>query len=142
VVIQSFYTDHYALRFAGKQDYAGFYRHEVEFRRLLGYPPFTRLVQVLVSNSSADKAYQISDKIAAALRLYAAKLDMQRQIRILGPAAAPLEKLRGKHRVQVLIKVYPGGDATALLGAAFRHLGEHRVSRRGVSVDVDPVSML
>ncbi len=142
VIIQSFYPEHYALRFARKQDYAGFYLQEVEFRKLLGYPPFTELVQILVSEESASKAFTVAGKIASALKMFAPQGGPDQKVRVLGPAAAPLERLRGKYRVQVLLKVYPGGDRLGVLDQAFRYAGEHRVPLRNVSVDVDPLSLL
>ncbi len=142
VILQSFYPDHYALRFARKQDYGGFYHQEVEFRGLLGYPPFTQLVQILVSEASVQKAFMIAGKIAAALRMFVPQSDSGQKVRLLGPAVAPLERLRGKYRVQILLKVYPGGDLLGALDQAFRYASEHRVPLRNVSVDVDPLSLL
>ncbi len=108
VVIQSQYPDHYALRYARQQDYAGFYRHEVEYRRLMGYPPFRALVQILVVHESYMKAFEVADRVARALKGACASRAGE-PLQVLGPAPAPLEKLRGKHRVQVLLKTPDAG---------------------------------
>src|SRR5262245_50486784 len=100
VVIQSFYPDHYALRFARRADYAGFFQKESEFRRLMGYPPWTRLVQLLVTHAELERAMALAERIASALRTAARAQSAVPAVRVLGPALAPLEKLRGKYRCQ------------------------------------------
>jgi primosomal protein N' (replication factor Y) len=142
VVIQSFYPDHYALRFASRQDYNGFYQHEIEFRRLLGYPPYRSLVQILISTGGADKGLQIGMKVAEEIKLSALRHGAKTRIQVLGPAAAPLEKLRGQYRFQVLLKSAPGENLGGILHDAFNNLGKRRVPRKSIQVDVDPLSLL
>ncbi len=142
VVLQSFHPDHYALRFAREQDYRGFYEREIEFRRLMGYPPFLKLVQILVSDADAAKASRTADWIATALRERARVMQEPARPRVLGPAPAPLEKLRGKYRIQILVKWPAGSDHAPLLEDCFADLARHRVSTAGVHVDVDPLSLL
>jgi primosomal protein N' (replication factor Y) len=142
VVIQSFYPDHYALQFARRQDYCGFYRREIEFRRLLGYPPLRSLVQILIHADTAEKGWRIGGKVAEEVKSSATRAGAKSRLQVLGPAAAPLEKLRGQYRFQVLLKVTPGGDVSAILQDAFARLGRSRVSLKNVHVDVDPLSLL
>jgi primosomal protein N' (replication factor Y) len=141
VVIQSYYPDNYALHFAQKQDYAGFHDKEIEFRKLMGYPPFRRLVQIVISDRDAAKASSNADKIAAALKAQFEKMKSESRPHILGPAAAPLEKLRGNYRMQILIKIHPGTEATSVLQDSFAHLDNRKISSK-VHVDVDPLSLL
>jgi primosomal protein N' (replication factor Y) (superfamily II helicase) len=142
VIVQSYQPDHYALQYAAKQDYAGFYRHEIEFRRLLGYPPFRNLVQILVSDSDQAKAFRIGEKVASALKQGNQRMEGAAGLHILGPAAAPLEKLRGKYRVQILLKLERKEDAAKALQEAFARLAAHKVPLKEVRVDVDPLSLL
>lgn len=142
VVIQSFYPDHYALRFAGRQDYPAFYQQEIEFRRQLGYPPFRSLVQVLISSGAAGKGLNIGSKVAEEIKSSAARLGLQSRLQVLGPAAAPLEKLRGQYRFQVLLKAAPDANLSEMLQDAFTHLATRKVPLAGVHVDVDPLSLL
>ena len=142
VVIQSFHPDHYALKFARRQDYAGFFSHEIEFRKLMSYPPYTRLIQIIVSHGTAATACDIAKQIGAALKAQCLGHDLTSQVRILGPAPAPLEKLRGKFRYQILIKAKPACDAVSLLAAAYEELGARRVALKYSSVDVDPLSLM
>jgi primosomal protein N' (replication factor Y) len=142
VVVQSYQPDHYALQYARQQDYAGFYRHEIEFRRLLGYPPFRNLIQILVSDSDQAKAFRVGERVASALKLSHEKMKGTLYFHILGPAAAPLEKLRGKYRVQVLLKCERTEDAARALQEAFAYMAAHKVPLKDVRVDVDPLSLL
>jgi primosomal protein N' (replication factor Y) len=142
VVIQSFYPDHYALRFSSHQDYGGFYHHEIEFRKLLGYPPFRKMVQILISSTNAEKGLHIGIKVAEELKLSALRHGAKSRLHVLGPAAAPLEKLRGQYRFQVLLKAVPGENLSAMLQDAFTNLGKRKVPLKCVQVDVDPLSLL
>ena len=142
VVIQTFYPDHYALQYARHQDYRGFYDKEIEFRRLLGYPPFRRLIQVLVSERDPDKGARIAAKVAAAVRTHCRSLDGGSRLQVLGPAPAPLEKLRGLYRFQILIKGPPDMRAAEILREPFEQLARRRAPVKKIHVDVDPVSLL
>jgi primosomal protein N' (replication factor Y) (superfamily II helicase) len=142
VIVQSYQPDHYALQYARQQDYAGFYRHEIEFRRLLGYPPFRNLIQILVSDSDQAKAFRVGERVAGALKLSQEKMKGASHFHILGPAAAPLEKLRGKYRVQVLLKFERTEGTARALQESFAYMAAHKVPLKDVRVDVDPLSLL
>jgi primosomal protein N' (replication factor Y) len=142
VVIQSFYPDHYALTSAKQHDFSAFFAREIEFRRQLGYPPFCNMVQILVTDSELQRAFLAGEKIAAALKRCRDSAPPGSGCRVLGPAAAPLEKLRGKYRVQLLLKLPAGTSAAPLLETAFGLLAAEKVPLAGVHVDVDPLSLL
>ncbi len=142
VVIQSFYPEHYALQFARRQDYAGFFRHEIEFRNLLGYPPFRGLVQILITDRDAGKGRRTGEKVAEELKLVVSRLGARPNVQVLGPAAAPLEKLRGQYRFQVLLKSTPDARVPEILRETFAGLGRRKVPLKNIHVDVDPLSLL
>jgi primosomal protein N' (replication factor Y) len=142
VVLQAFYPDNYALRFARKQDYGAFYEQEIEFRRLMGYPPFLNLVQILVSDTDAAKATRNAEKVAGILRQQIRISEETSRPRVLGPAPAPLEKLRGKYRMQILMKWPPGFNHAPVLQKCFAELARHKISSGKIHVDVDPLSLL
>jgi primosomal protein N' (replication factor Y) (superfamily II helicase) len=142
VLIQCYYPDHYAMRYARTQDYAGFYQQEIEFRRLMGYPPFTGLVQIVVASADQLKAFQLGDRVASAVREAAEAGGSADRVRVLGPAAAPIEKLRGEYRVQIILKFPPGMAAAETVERAFSRLAEARLALKGIRIDVDPVSLL
>jgi primosomal protein N' (replication factor Y) len=140
VVIQSFYPDHYALASAKKHNYEEFFTREIEFRRELGYPPMSNMVQILVTDADSHRAFATGGKIAFALK--ECRQAAGPEARVLGPAAAPIEKLRGKYRVQILVKLPSRVPAAPLLEAAFARLADERVPQTGIHVDVDPLSLL
>jgi len=142
VVIQSFYPDHYALRFARQQDFVGFYNREIEYRRLLGYPPFKDLIQILIKTKDADKGRRIAEQVSGVLRRCIRESKLKSKPRILGPAVAPLEKLRGEFRHQILVKSSSSAEAIPILHEAFEQLGRQRVALKNIHVDVDPISLL
>jgi len=142
VIIQSFYPDHYALRFARRQDYDGFYRQEVAFRELLGYPPFRNLVQLMITAGDAGKCRNIADKVAEELKASIQRHGARSRFQVLGPAVAPLEKLRGQYRFQVLLKAAAAAERSTILHEAFASLGQRRVPLKSIHVDVDPLSLL
>jgi primosomal protein N' (replication factor Y) (superfamily II helicase) len=142
VVIQSFYPDHYALQFAQKQDYEGFYRREIDFRKLMGYPPFRSLIQILISDPDHSKAAGAADKIAEALKAHISRVESAVRPVVLGPASAPMEKLRGNYRMQILIKSKPGFSAVQILHECFEALSSRKIPAAKVHIDVDPLSLL
>ncbi len=142
VVVQSYYPDHYALQYARRQDYVGFYRKEIEFRRLMGYPPFRNLVQILIEDPDPGKAARTAERIADVFKKRVRAGSTGARTVILGPASAPIEKLRGNYRMQILIKSPPGFDAAPLLEDCFSQINEHKISTSKIRVDVDPLSLL
>jgi len=142
VILQSFYPENYALRFARKQDYAGFYSQEIEFRRLMGYPPFRNLIQILIADPDSSRANRTAEKVAGSLKEHFRGCAEGSRPRVLGPAPAPLEKLRGNYRVQILVKWFSDSNATALLQGCFEDLARHKISSSRIHVDVDPLSLL
>jgi len=136
VLVQTYAPDHYAVRFAAEHDYEGFYAEEIEHRRAAGYPPFGRLCHALVQAEAEDAATAGAERLAAAARA-AARGDCE----VLGPAPAPLARLRGRHRVQLLVK---GGDAAAVrrCGEALRAAGARLPAGVQAAVDLNPTNML
>ena len=142
VILQSWYPDHYALRFARCQDYAGFYDQEIEFRKLMGYPPFQNLTQILISDADEEKASRTAGVVAATLKQRVGREPGERKPRILGPAAAPIEKLRGRYRMQILLKSAPDVSIAPILEDSFAALAKLRVTAERIHIDVDPLSLL
>jgi primosomal protein N' (replication factor Y) len=135
VILQSHLPDHYAVERACAQDYLAFFEREMEFRRTMGYSPAAALVNLLLRSSDAAEAAEGAEALARRLRGEA-----QGRYRVLGPARAPLARLRGEHRWQILLK----GGRPAMREAVRRALVERfgPVRWPGVSVDVDPMSLM
>ncbi|MBM2803771.1 MAG: replication restart helicase PriA [Deltaproteobacteria bacterium] len=141
VIIQTYAPDHYALEFLIAHDYKGFFAAESEFRRALNYPPYGRLVNLRLDGPKMAEVEQRAQALAAGLReLQHRTAIFREQIEVLGPAPAPIEKLRNRFRWQLLLK---GKQSAPLLDFArhARALIPRSPSLR-LHIDVDPYSML
>lgn len=128
-ILQTYQPDHYALQFAARHDYAGFARAELEYRRLLGYPPFARLVRLVFSNLDAARAESEAEALAGRLRAKMTKEGFG-ETSLIGPAPCFLEKINGRYRWQIILR---GSRPAALIDFSLPD---------GWQVDVDPVSLL
>jgi primosomal protein N' (replication factor Y) len=132
VLIQTFQPDATPLAFAARHDVAGFLAWELERRKELEYPPFSHLVALVVSGPALSYALRALGELREALA--------QPGVRLLGPA--PLLRLRGRHRAQLLVKT-ASPRAFATRAAALLSAAAPAMRRDGLSavVDVDPQSL-
>ncbi|HMI52940.1 MAG TPA: primosomal protein N' [Candidatus Saccharimonadales bacterium] len=137
VLIQTFYPDHYAIQDAVKQDYSAFFERELHFRRLMQYPPFTSLANVIVRDTNLQKAIQWSRQLSEYFSPHDGK-----GARILGPATAPLARLKKEHRFQFLLKSPKRSLLTRLLAGALAFCDAQAIPDTAVLVDMDPLSLL
>jgi primosomal protein N' (replication factor Y) len=141
VVVQTFAPDHYTMRHLLRHDYENFFAAEIEFRRALNYPPFCRLVSLRVDGPKADEVEAKAKILAQGLRAQLARDAKRReQIEILGPAPAPILKLRSRYRWQLLLKSKQSTMLLELAGHARTLLPRSRACR--LHIDVDPYNML
>lgn len=138
VLIQTYHPDHYALRHAAAQDYQAFYEEEMRHRRNHGYPPFTVLTLLLTRHKDAARAHSIALEVRG--KLVAANSD--KSCRILGPAPAPLARLRGEFRMQLLVKSANRKHLRKVINPAMAQAETDGVDMRAVSLEIDPVSMM
>ena len=136
VVVQAFDPGHPVLRAAAGQDYEAFYEKEIGYRRALRYPPFTALVEIIVESSDPARAAAWSGVIAEAL-----VGEGEGRLILSGPGPAPIERLKGNYRSQILLR---SSGRRRLVNAVDRALAslDGRVPLKAVRVDVDPVSLL
>jgi primosomal protein N' (replication factor Y) len=137
VLIQTYYPEHYAIQDAVKQDYASFFEREMHFRRTMAYPPLTSLANVIVRDINLEKAIRFSRKLSE----YFSPHD-GRSVRILGPATAPLARLKKEHRFQFLLKSPKRSILTKLLSGAMTFCDAQEIPQTAVLVDMDPLSLL
>lgn len=133
VVIQTYHPDHYAIQAALRQDDEGFAREELHFRRVFHYPPYTRMVQILVEDRNRERGEKRIRELAGDL----ASHPLARGVRLSGPAPAPLERLRGEWRFQLLLRTANGRDLHRLLDHVLP-----TTLPQGLTVDVDPQQLL
>ena len=133
-IVQTLFPDHYSIQLACRQDYDAFYEHELKFRRAMRYPPLVSLVNFVVRSRTFAGAMGDAADFAQNLRQ-----ESRDAFRVLGPAPAPLGRLRGEYRAQILIK----GTNRKRMREAVRSViaGRHDLARRTI-VDVDPFNVL
>jgi primosomal protein N' (replication factor Y) len=137
VLIQTYYPEHYAIQDAVRQNYLAFYERELHFRRMMAYPPFTSLANVIVRDTNLENAIRWSRRLSE----YFSPSDGQ-GIRILGPASAPLARLKKEHRFQFLLKSPKRSVITKLLSGALSFCDANEIPQTAVLVDMDPLSLL
>jgi len=136
VLVETYYPEHYAIQHAARQDYISFYEREAQFRRLLYYPPFTALASVLVRDRKIENAIRWS----RALEGYFAPYE-RRGVKVLGPAAAPLARLRREFRFQFVLKSPQRAALSQALSGCLDFCASKEIPETAVIVDVDPASL-
>jgi primosomal protein N' (replication factor Y) len=137
VLVETYYPEHYAIQLAARQDYSDFFEREIQFRRLMHYPPFTALASILVRDAKLENAIRWSRQVAGFL----APAE-ERGVRVLGPAAAPLARLKREYRFQFLLKSPKRAEMTRILAACFEKCAKAEIPERALLVDVDPINLL
>ena len=138
VLIQTYHPYHYALRHACAQDYETFFEQELQYRQNHSYPPFVALASVLVHG--ADLGRVRSDSLE--LRKLLDQANADRKCRVLGPAPAPLSRLKGEHRFQLLIKSRSRKHLREVADAALKSAGDNGLNLRSINLEIDPVSIM
>lgn len=136
VLIQTINPDHYAVRYAAAQDYQGFYEKEIQFRRLMRYPPFSALANVLVRSERQEDALEMSAEVGRFLD------PPPEGLKMLGPAEAPVAKLKSEYRYQLLIKAASRKTLNETLQNLRRYALDKRWSATALVIDVDPLTLL
>jgi primosomal protein N' (replication factor Y) len=136
VLVETHYPEHYAIQHAAKQDYLSFYEKEAHFRRMLHYPPFSALASILVRDKKIENAIRWSRALAGYFAPYE-----NRGVKVLGPAAAPLARLRQEYRFQFLLKSPQRSALSQALSGALDFCAQKEIPETAVIVDVDPASL-
>ncbi len=139
VLIQTYAPHHYSVRAARDQDYERFMRREFNLRRELDYPPFARLVMVRIEGADASLVNDISRRVAVIL----GRLAQPDGLRVLGPAPAPIERIKQRYRWQVVLKSQDFKAMRAAIATMRAQIAEaaERAKVR-VAIDIDPVNMM
>jgi primosomal protein N' (replication factor Y) len=129
-IVQTYNPDYYAVKYAARHDYAGFYDSEIHYRREFGYPPFNRMARMVFSHSSESRCFEEAERRAALMGQRIAEKGLA-GIKMIGPAPAYVTKLRGRYQVQII-----------LLGRELHSLLRDVDLPEGWILDVDPLGML
>jgi primosomal protein N' (replication factor Y) len=129
VIVQTYHPDHYAIQAASRHDFAGFYRHELEQRRKLGYPPFSRMISLRLSDPDPRRCRAAAQRLGHWLATEVRRLDLPADL--IGPAPCFYSRVRGRYRWQIVIRA---PDPASLLRDV--------ALPRDWQVDVDPITLL
>ena len=137
VVLQTYFQDHYAVQFAARHDFAGFYEKELQFRAWMHYPPYSAIANVLIRSEKLDDALTWSGELG---RWF--EKTRHEGVRVLGPAAAPITRLKRDYRYHFILKSPSREKMNALLRAMLAEAAARKIPRTQVIVDVDAVWLM
>jgi len=136
VVIQTLNPDHYAIRFAAGQDYEGFYEKEIEFRKWLRYPPYAAFANVVVRADKQEEALRMSTQLGYLL-------DPQPEgVRVMGPAEAPVLRVKSEFRYQILLKAARRPVLRDTLKKLRTFAEKEKWKATALVIDVDPINLM
>jgi primosomal protein N' (replication factor Y) (superfamily II helicase) len=137
VVLQTYFPDHYAVQFAARHDFAGFYDKELQFRSWMHYPPYSAIANVIVRSEKLDEALAWSGELG---RWF--EKTRHEGIRVLGPAAAPITRLKRDYRYHFILKSPSREKMNALLRAMLAEAAARKIPRTQIVVDVDAIWLM
>jgi primosomal protein N' (replication factor Y) len=137
VVLQTYFPDHYAVQYAARHDFIGFYEKELRFRSWMHYPPYSALANILIRSDQLEEALQWSGTLGK-------WFDKTRHegIRVLGPAAAPILRLKRDYRYHFLLKSASREKLNTLLRSMLAYAASQKIPRTQVIVDVDALWLM
>jgi primosomal protein N' (replication factor Y) (superfamily II helicase) len=137
VILQTYFQDHYAVQYAARHDFVGFYEKELRFRSWMHYPPYSALANVVVRSNKLDEALQWSGLLGKWFNA-----NRHEGVRVLGPAAAPILKLKRDYRYHFILKSPSRGKLNATLRAMLAYTAQQKIPRTQVIVDVDALWLM
>ncbi|HEU0120556.1 MAG TPA: primosomal protein N' [Bryobacteraceae bacterium] len=136
VILQTSNPEHYAVRLASQQDYPQFYEKELMFRKSMRYPPFSALANILVRDEIQEEALRKSTEMERLLH------PAPKELRVMGPAPAPVPRLKNEFRYQLLLKSSDRKLLNDTLHRLRRFAAGQKWGATALVIDVDPVSLL
>jgi len=137
VILQAYFPEHYAVQYAARHDFIGFYDKELRFRNWMQYPPYSSLANVMVRSAELDDTL----RWAGALGRWFEKTN-HHGVRVLGPAAAPIERLKRDYRYHFILKSASRQKLNALLRAMLAQAEMEKIPRSNLVVDVDALWLM
>ncbi len=138
VLIQTFHPEHYALRHACAQDYDAFYKEEMHYRQHFNFPPYVALAALLIRGTELTQVETTAAQLRAALEA----ANPENACRVLGPAPAPLARIKNEHRWQILVKAPNRAKLRRTIDLALANAEAEGCPMRLVSLEIDPVNMM
>lgn len=139
VIIQTYEEDNFSILASQEQDYLKFYNEEIKYREIFKYPPFTHLMNIIISGNDKNEVIRISANIYNVCQNIINKTRNKSYNKILGPASAPISKINNRYRWQIIIK---SEDRNILLDIARNVEGLKRSKDIKILIDIDPSSIM
>ncbi len=137
VILQTYFQDHYAVQYAARHDFAGFYEKELRFRSWMHYPPYSALANVLIRSDKLDEALEWSGTLGKWF-----EQNRHEGVRVLGPAVAPIMRLKRDYRYHFVLKSPSREKLNATLRAMLAYSTQQKIPRTQVIVDVDALWLM
>jgi len=137
VILQTYFQDHYAVQYAARHDFIGFYEKELQFRSWMHYPPYSALANVLVRSDKLDAALEWSGLLGKWFNQ-----TRHEGVRVLGPAAAPIMRLKRDYRYHFVLKSPSREKLNTTLRAMLTYASQEKIPRTQVIVDVDALWLM
>jgi primosomal protein N' (replication factor Y) (superfamily II helicase) len=137
VILQTYFQDHYAVQYAARHDFTGFYEKELRFRSWMHYPPYAALANVLIRSDKLDEALQWSGTLGKWF-----EQNRHEGVRVLGPAAAPILRLKRDYRYHFVLKSPSREKLNTTLRAMLAYAAAQKIPRTQVIVDVDALWLM
>jgi primosomal protein N' (replication factor Y) (superfamily II helicase) len=137
VLVQTYYPEHYAIQHAAQHDFRGFVKKEMQYRKWMHYPPHAVLANILIHSTRLEEAAGW----AASLGKCFAAMPLE-QVRVLGPASAPIVRLKRIYRFHLLLKATQRQALARILRAGLKQAQESGIPRRNLIIDVDAVNLM
>ena len=137
VILQTYFQDHYAVQYAAHHDFNGFYDKELRFRSWMHYPPYSALANILIRSDKLDEALQWSGTLGKWF-----EQNRHEGVRVLGPATAPIVRLKRDYRYHFVLKSPSREKLNATLRAMLAYASKQKIPRTQVIVDVDALWLM
>jgi primosomal protein N' (replication factor Y) len=137
VILQTYFQDHYAVQYASRHDFTGFYEKELRLRSWMHYPPYSALANVLIRSNKLDEALEWSGTLGKWFEKH-----RHDGVRVLGPATAPIVRLKRDYRYHFVLKSPSREKLNATLRAMLAYASSQRIPRTQVIVDVDAIWLM
>ena len=138
VLVQTFSPEHYSIRCAAGHDYNEFFSQEMKMRKALQYPPFVRLARILMTGTDEDEVAAIAGKICGVVEKEASG----GRVQYMGPAPAPLAKVRDRYRYHIILKSQSGTALRRVLANVYNSAGFRHNRKISVVLDIDPQNLM
>jgi primosomal protein N' (replication factor Y) len=137
VILQTYFPEHYAVQYAAQHDFIGFYEKELRYRSWMHYPPYSSLVNTILRSDRLDEVL----KWSGTLGRWFEKVSHE-GVRVLGPAVAPIQRLKRDYRYHFILKSASRQKLNALLRTMLAHAEKEKIPRTNIVVDVDALWLM